>query len=315
MILVPAEQIGFGRYGHLRQAGHGPVTNEFCGRFWGFVGCLNLHGHEGLHHVNGADVDTTGVGAIQIVHRHCGRPSCPKCRHFWVSAEGDKIAQRIEKGSKVWGQPEHVAISVPECDKDLALTFAGYLKLRRKAVKVAFNRGLCGGCLIFHPFRYGKFSPHFHYIGFVQGGYTCRHCTHTKESCIVCDGVHGREMRGFKVDGYLVKVMGERRSILQTAHYQLGHSGYLDDVKSFRIVTWFGCMAYVKMRVIYVKNHPHCPICNCEFRRVKDLVVGRALITDVTDPRYHREFFSMVFGEDGSARWDYSSVRGSDVFV
>ena len=58
----------------------------------------------------------------------------------------------------------------------------GYEDLRNKVVKILKSRGVIGGCLIFHGFRYNNvrlwyWSPHFHVLGFVLGGYSrCRNC-------------------------------------------------------------------------------------------------------------------------------------------
>ena len=86
-----------------------------------------------------------------------------------------------------------------------------------------------GGCLIFHGFRYNNvrlwyWSPHFHVLGVIKGGCKCRSCNHELGDCRSCSGFNGREMRGFEKDGYIVKVMGARKTIFGTAWYQLNHA-------------------------------------------------------------------------------------------
>ena len=69
------------------------------------------------------------------------------------------------------GKPEHVTVSVPVVDRDLPESV-----LRVKSRKALFDRGVTGGCMIFHGFREDKkrhvlvWSPHYHalvFIGFI----------------------------------------------------------------------------------------------------------------------------------------------------
>jgi hypothetical protein len=57
-------------------------------------------------------------------------------------------------------------------------------------------------------------------------------------------GFNGREVRGFEKDGYIVKVMGERKTIFGTAWYQLNHSTIRTNVKRPHACTWFGVCSY-----------------------------------------------------------------------
>jgi hypothetical protein len=74
------------------------------------------------------------------------------------------------------------ALEQPGLDRDEVL---------REKVKTALAvRGVVGGVLIFHGFRYNLrhswyWSPHFHVLGVISGGYGCRGC---KKGCVGCGG-------------------------------------------------------------------------------------------------------------------------------
>jgi hypothetical protein len=135
----------------------------------------------------------------------------------WASREAHKIEGRLAEAEKRFGKAEHVVVSLRMGDYDL-----GYEDLRNKVVKVLESRGVIGGCLIFHGFRYNNvrlwyWSPHFHVLGVIKDGYGCRNCNHERGDCRSCSGFNGREVRGFEKDGYIVKVMDERKTIFGTA--------------------------------------------------------------------------------------------------
>ena len=86
--------------------------------------------------------------------------------------------------SKRFGLPQHVVVSPSESDWGLAEFHND--RLRVKVKKLLFDRGVVGGCLIFHGFRYAdyqesiekgvlygwRWSPHFHSLAFLLGGYS-----------------------------------------------------------------------------------------------------------------------------------------------
>ena len=203
----------WGRYGEYELVGNGEVTDAKCGSFFGYFGCLNvdLHSHISLDGVNHS-------GNAYIIKRFysCDKPSCPICfKRGWAVREASKIESRINEASKRFGLAEHIIQSVPQCDYGLK-----FAQLKAKAVKALRSRGVLGGVHIFHAFRYRNasnalrtglplgwyWSPHFHIIGFIDGGYACcRKCKNwwedsngnahvlDTEMCLACKtGFEGR---------------------------------------------------------------------------------------------------------------------------
>jgi hypothetical protein len=227
------------RHGSWELVGHGKKTNDYCGTFLKFKICnrVELHAQSNLDGVSHA-----GKVFVHKIHRSCNSPRCPVCCFSgWAKREADKISQRIAEASKHYGDAEHIIIPVPESDYGLAEFHND--KLRVKVKDVLFNRGVVGGCLIFHGFRYAdylesiekdvlfgwRWSPHFHSIGFILGGYgKCRSCSKLGKvgvySCAGCNGFEARTRRFYEKDNYLVKIKGERKTIFGTAWYQLNHS-------------------------------------------------------------------------------------------
>lgn len=191
-LAVPNDFWSFGDY---ELVGHGEVTDkDKCGKFLGFYGCI----HTELHNKSTLDgLNCKDMVYVRKVRNFCDKPSCPVCyRHGWAVREASNIESRIKEAAKKFGQAEHIIVSVPEADYGLTLD-----SLRKKVVEVLAARGVFGGCLIFHAFRYHRrdesfvgeaprwyWSPHFHCIGFIDGGYSrCRHCTkNTKLGGVYC---------------------------------------------------------------------------------------------------------------------------------
>jgi len=300
-----------GVYGDFEIVGHGPKTNDKCGQVVGLKGCLNV----GLHH-NTLEGNFEGLVYIKVVHCFCHNPRCPICfKYGWAVREAHRAEERIKEGSKRFGQPEHVISSVPESDYGLT-----YEKLRLKNVKILYSRGLVGGALIFHGFRYRKcevirggirhmaewyWSPHFYCVGFILGGYgKCRHCLKVRDSaygqpseitCVGCNGFEGRTRQLFKNDGYIVKVKGERKTVGGTFWYQLNHASINVKRVRFHCLTWFGNCSYRKLKVTPKKREELCPICKCELEKIR--YFGRHdIVTDLNSPLFKRELF-MDFDE------------------
>lgn len=228
------------RYGIWELVGHGKQTNSYCGSFFGWKICNRVE----LHVQSGLDgVSHVGEVFTRKLYRSCHSARCPICCFSgWARREADKITQRIEAASRRFGVSQHIVVSPPESDWGLAEVHIE--KLRVKVKKLLFVRGVVGGCLIWHPFRYAdyleslekgvpfswRWSPHFHVIGFILGGYSkCRHCSKLYRASVVtcagCDGFEMKTRRFYEKDKTIVKVLDERITVFGTAWYQLNHSG------------------------------------------------------------------------------------------
>jgi len=165
--------------------GRGKVTNNKCGRFQGFYGCTRNKKHKG------------DVAYVIKYFNSCDRPSCPICyRLGWAVRQARANEARLVEASKVLGLPiEHVMCSLPRSDYDLPLKEA-----RRKDIEVLLGRDVIGGLMILHGQRIDKetgvesFSPHWHVLGFIRGGYHCRECDHKWNCTAGCGGWDARIM-------------------------------------------------------------------------------------------------------------------------
>lgn len=305
---------GWGHFGDYELVGHGSVTNPAsCGKYRVTKGCLNvpLHNRITLDGVNYA-----GKVYTHKVHFGCDKPSCPVCYLSWAKREADKIEQRLVVGSKRFGKIEHIVASVPIEEYELS-----FEDLRSRVVKALYVRDVVGGILIFHAFRYNDaeearskgqaigwyWSPHFHCLGFVLGGYgRCRGC---KKGCVGCDGFEGRTRKAFESDGYIVKVLGERMksyygnkpNIYGTAYYQLNHSCIKVGVKRFHVATWFGCCSYRKLKVTIEKRKLICPICKHECVDLR-YFGSKSFVVDKSSPDYRCDSFE-DYEENGRVVW------------
>jgi len=268
----------YATYGDFQLVGNGKITNENCGKFKGLWGCL----HDENHDIIAPDgKNYKGKVFIKKARFTCHKPSCPTCyRYSWAVREAKSIEARLVALSKRFGEVEHCMISVPSFDYGLSLE-----QLRKKAIKILYDCGIIGGCLIFHGFRYNLrkhwyWSIHFHVLGFVVGGYSrCRHCK--GGDCYACDGSMGKFYRAYRSDGYskgyLVKVeekrkksyYGDKPNIMGTAWYQLHHATIDVTKKCFRVCTWFGVASYRKFRLTRLRRRSLCPICGEELERVR----------------------------------------------
>lgn len=213
--------------------GHGEAYAD-CGA-WRSKGCLNVEGHN----QQGLDQDMVGKVFVRRYQRTCMRAECPKCYESWAGKEGGKIQHRLRMAPKK-RRPIHLIVS-PAIEDICRLSFE---ELRRKAYVISKKSGFLGGSCIFHPFREDEltkrwyFSPHFHMMGYgwIQG---------TKE--------------GYERHGWVVKNAGIRKTVSGTALYQLSHAGIH---KHYHTVTWFGSLAYNKLRIPgQAPEKECCPIC------------------------------------------------------
>jgi len=260
-----------------------------------------------LHDKVGLDgVNYKGKVYVKRVQHFCNKPSCPICyRKGWAVREAHNIEGRLKEASKRFGLVEHIVCSVPIRDYGLS-----YEALRKKAVKVLFSRGITGGVLIFHGFRYNStkfwyWSPHFHVLGFVLGGYSrCRHCP-TKWNCKKgCGEFDDRKYQLFLKDGWIVKVLGERVTVGGTAWYQLNHSSIDITKKRFHVATWFGVCSYRKLKVTVEKRKALCPICQHELEDICYLGFN----PDVLNTSSTKFFANLI--ENECVVWIVKSKRG-----
>jgi hypothetical protein len=277
--VTPKVQNEWGKHGEYEFVGQGKVTNpDTCGRFRGFWGCnrAELHNKTTLDGKN-----HNGKVYVKKVFHSCDKPTCAVCfKRGWAVREAGNIESRIKEAEKRFGKAEHIIVSVPQ--KDYGLSFEA---LQSKATKVLAARYILGGCKIFHAFRYHRanetyvgepahwfWSPHFHVIGFVDGGYSrCRNCKKSTLDCLSCDGYEGRTRRCYEKDGYIVKVLGSRKSIFGTAWYQLNHASIKRGVSRFHVARWFGVCSYRKLKLKKGDRiwRNVCPICGMDLVRLR----------------------------------------------
>lgn len=220
--------------------GHGEAYSD-CGS-WRSKGCLNVdeHNQEGLCQ------DMAGKVFVRRYRRTCMRAECPECYESWAGKEAGKIEYRLQMSPKKY-RAIHLIVSPPI----RVWVRSSFEELRRKSYAISKESGFLGGSCIFHPFREDEltkdwyFSPHFHMIGF---------------------GWIERTKEGYERHGWVVKNAGLRKTVSGTALYQLSHAGIH---KKYHTVTWFGSLAYNKLRV--AKKEPEkecCPICGQELRQL-----------------------------------------------
>jgi hypothetical protein len=281
-------------------------------------------------HTNSLFGDFTGKVYVRFKHQSCGRPSCPTCYKSWAAKEARRIDCRLKEESKILagmgrnGVIEHFVYS-PSSE------FAGLTleKLREKAYRDLRARGVIGGVLIGHCFKYRSFrefqalntndaslgwywSPHWHVLGFLDGGYDrCRNCkdfqhygedrvrgrrSHTVYNrsggrrCEGCSGFEGRTRARFEVDHSICKVEGARKTIWGSAFYQLNHCTIKSNAAQVRPAVWFGVCAATKLKVTVPKHVDRCPLCQSELVALR--YFGKMkLQTDMSAWDFHRHLF------------------------
>jgi hypothetical protein len=162
----------FWGHGEYELVGHGKQTNGNCGMFKKFMGCLNIDLHNQVRWFF-TDLKKDSV-FVKSVYHSCDKSTCPKCYKFgWAVREATRLERRLQEASKRFGLVEHIVVSVPS-----KLYGESLEALRKKAGKIIFNRGVIGGSMIFHGFRYvnrkesvsrgvpfgWRWNPHFHVL-------------------------------------------------------------------------------------------------------------------------------------------------------
>jgi hypothetical protein len=313
-------------FGLYQVVGNGSVTNEKCGTFSTHSGCLRGDLHEGVK-LNGEDC--TGKGFFRVVLNSCHRASCPECYESWGGREAHKIEGRLLEASKQFGLVEHFSASVPP--ERYGLSFDA---CRKYILRALHDRNIFGGCMIYHHFRWNEHrkcwypSPHFHVLAFLKGGYArCRACVDKKcvgrdKQFLRCDGFEAVTRRCFETDGVIVKVAEDRygvkavrRSIFDTAQYQLSHASIRTDAKRANAVFWFGVVSYRRFRFKVEKRKVLCPICESELVRVRFVgVVGlmdfshQCFVRNRRSPLFKREFLFDLVDARGCPLWVVDSV-------
>ena len=302
----------WGTFGPYQLVGNGHKTNDNCGKFRSHWGCLRveLHGQgNGQRRLDGNDY--SGKVYHRPVFFSCDNPRCPVCyKHGWAGREAHKIEVRVAEleSQKRFGEAEHFIATVPSHFYNLS-----YEDLRTRIIEVLRACGVAGGCLIFHGFRWSEsrlcwyWSPHFHVLGFVLGGYRCRDCR--KECAKGCGcGFNDLQYRAFEKFGCIVKVAEDkygrkdaRKSVGGTAWYQLNHSTIRTNVERPHAVTWFGVASYRALKVRVAKRKVLCPLCGHDL--VKLLYYGSKNFVLNRDSSYFaRESFDDLV-EDGRVVW------------
>lgn len=263
--------------------GHGDVTNpNTCGKGTSRIfGCLNVAEHGAQFDKDGKLTSHSGKVYVRHIVMSCNKPSCPICRNRWGAKEAKRMADCLLEASKHYGKVEHVVLSPPRWDWEL-----GGNAIQRKSEKVAYSRGIIGAALVYHEMRFIRacgwyFSPHVHMLGFLNGGYKCRKCkffnVRSMEFCGECSEFEGLTRRLNVKDGWIVKVLGERKklfgtdkpNVYGTAKYELGHCSYRIGAKRSNVVRYFGVVSYRKLKVVPVKEPCLCPHCKRELVEIK----------------------------------------------
>jgi len=230
--------------------------------------------------------------------------------------EARRIEARLAEASKRFGLAEHILATFPP--KYYHLT---YEQLRKKAVKILKRRGVIGGVLIFHGFRfnmrkYWYWSPHFHVLGYILGGYRCRSCEIVRKTgkCgienVNCSGFVNRNYRFYEKDGCIVRVLGKRKTVGGTAWYQLNHASVKVGVVRFHVATWFGVCSYRKLKVTVEMRKSVCPICQHDLVKIGYGGVKR-FVTNRDSPSFRRDLFEDMDEGSGDVWYPIVKRRGS----
>ena len=100
--------VAYGTHGDFQLVGHGEVTNDFCGKFLSYKGCLRADLHN-LITLDGKNFK--GKVFTRRVHHWCNKPSCPVCfKSGWAVREAGNIEARLAEASKRFGLVEHIFV-------------------------------------------------------------------------------------------------------------------------------------------------------------------------------------------------------------
>jgi len=261
------------------------VAYDLCGHIWydEGKGCLRVQDHH------------MGLIYVRLVGATCFRAMCPVCYQKWASREAGAIEDKFKRLSRNnaeasvpgLGRPIHVVVGVPEADAHLMHDNFKYL--RAKAYAIAKRAGVKGGCAIFHPYANEKMNeetPEKILIDESTGvfaldslrEYYAKMDRHVRfwyvrpHFHLICYGWIDEEAvkEIYEETGYIVKNLGVRDSVRNTAHYQLSHCGVKKGVQT---VTWFGALSnrtYKNLDPLpkFKPTRARCPECDAELRPV-----------------------------------------------
>jgi hypothetical protein len=300
---LPVDDVG---HENFVPVGRGKKSSYICGLWTSVTVCKNVAGHSGIS-VKGMDC----TNKVVAWHNHlwCHNPLCPVCFIRGWSVRGAKaITGRLEEGvRRGFGKIEHVTVSPKFADHDLPIEVL--INMCRVALRDRGGVEVSGSSII-HGYRVDrdrnvlKWSPHLHCLAFLEGqGFDrCRDCSHVYGDCDACSGFKGCEVRGYKEDGILVKVHGERTTVFGTAFYLLNHATLKLGVKRFHVVTYFGKCGNRKYASGKSETKNVCPACGEE--GVKCYHVGKKhLVKDIGDEDYVPLFVDDQFGENGEENY------------
>ena len=301
------------------------MTNAFCGNFSGWKICDNVAMHESIGKLTGKDY--AGKAFTRKVHFSCGKPSCPICcRGSWAGRQARKVEARLVRASEQLGLDiEHISVSI----NPKSYGIGDEKVLRAMAMKALEELGVVGGSLLFHGSRHRRFeriqgsgfrqfgtdwSPHYHELGFIRGGYTCRDCER-KSNCLEgCGGFDDRRWQYYLKTGIYVKVMYyKRKSVFGTAWYQAHHASIKRGATRSHVVTWHGVCGYRNMRAVkLVKKTDECPICHSPLK--DGVYIGKKnFVLNRYSPDYVRDSMEDL-AEGGVVVW-YVCLNGLMVVV
>ncbi|GAH44882.1 unnamed protein product, partial [marine sediment metagenome] len=273
------------------------VAYELCGHIWHDEGrgCLRVEEHRGR----------AGKIYVRRVAATCFRAQCPICYQKWAAREAGQIEDKFKRISRNnaeaevqgLGRPIHVVISVPEVDAHLIND--DYPRLKAIIYAIAGRVGIDGGASIFHPFanekmgaetpekilidkstgdfdldslrsyyakmnkniRFWYVRPHFHLLC-----YAPRDWDDPENDALTPEKIKAV----YEETGYVVKNLGVRDSVRQTAHYQLSHCGVKE---GYQTVSWFGELSNRNYHTLNPlpktkPRKPRCPECNAELEPV-----------------------------------------------
>jgi len=259
------------------------ATNDYCGHFSGFYVCDRTDLHERIGKMQGKDY--RGKVFVRKVHFNCGKPLCPVCyRGDWAVRQAHKMVARLEATSKLLkvsspesSEVEHVVVSISP--KDYGISDEKVLRSMSK--KALEELGFIGGGSLFHGSRHRRYeqikggfrqiatdwSPHYHTLGFLKGGYKCRDCKN-KSACVKgCGGFDDRRWQYYQKTGIYVKVLPKRKSVYHTAWYQINHASVRKGAVRSVVGIWMGICGYRKVKVKVKKPKSACPVCQYELKK------------------------------------------------
>jgi hypothetical protein len=308
---------------------HGQVKDNKCGVWMHrktkkMMGCLRVHTHDSIG-VGIDGVDYRNKITAKRIFYSCGRPECPSCAvSGWAVREAGRAEQRLRFAANRFKMKiEHIVISPPQDFK------GSYEDLRKYVLRAMLKRGIVGGLVIYHHFRYHRRNEsyfgeephyfkgiHFHVLGFIKGGYgNCRNCVYCKDGTFEkckkgCNGFNGVTRRAFDKDGVIAEVLGERQTVGGTIWYQLTHAAIKKNVRHQHVLNWFGICGRNKLKIpkgsLPQKEHL-CPICAekmYEIRYKGDYAKLLAFMAGFKDGKVF-----MLDAKDEDGNWLWSAVH------